>query len=1188
MIQRKAKKGRNAGGYFYGCSRFPKCRGTVAADEIIADIENNGSNKKNKDALFIEFPRILQARSRFQGYQSRFHECTAVSSKILEIFTDSDSNLAEQHRLAQWRMDFPIGSEKYQLNKNQRKIMSVMEKILTRGRITMLSYNLEKKLNALFNIDNSKWILPQNDELKPSFEWFDSKDEELFYDERLPKLIAKDSNVCVIPQVEFRSLVPSEVADASASRTDFTLFLPWNSQIIVVEIDGAQHKQHIEADNQRDSILERNGITVIRIPVEEVRVGDGPNLFRLGEKLIPETKVEKSQPSDQSNFILSCRIAHQVQLTLLQAIVVGNLDFSNYSNWSIVSDLNQHEFLNNKLSLSVLKAAVFDFITLFNHLKSLYKYEINDDRPDALLLGSGKLNTKKDNVGVIFAGESESDIFPFYIENIYVPFHISSTSIPITVNKKNDLKPSEEELEYFLKYLFRKQSFWEGQFDSISRALAGEDSLILLPTGAGKSIIYQLASLLLPGRTIVIDPIISLIEDQMDNLRLYGIDRCIGITSQIIDAKDRSKSMQLFGQGEYLFAFIAPERFQTTEFRDSLRTLTVHTPISTIVVDEAHCVSEWGHDFRTAYLNIGRTSREYCETNGIVPPLLALTGTASRAVLKDVQRELKIEDFDAIVTPKSFDRPELNFRIISAESDDKGNRLKGYLGQALPSLFNVTNTTFYQPQGIDTFAGIVFCPWVNGEFGVTQIANEITHELGIKASHYSGKTPKGWDSIKHRLYKRETEKNFKRNHVPLLVSTKAFGMGIDKPNIRYTIHYGIPPSIESFYQEAGRAGRDRRVAQCCIIVSNDDDERSKQLLNPATSIEQVSDIINSLEWEQNDDVTRDLFFHSNSFKGIGEEKRIVDDVIEELGDISVKRNINLTLPDHKRNVIEKALHRLLIIGVISDYTINYSNSEFSVKVSGIGHDGVLEAYGNYIGGYLESRKQTEVEKAHQNLSLSYTQFVSTTIDLLLKFIYDVIERGRRRALLEMLLACTTSTKDVDIRGRILRYLEATEYSEKLEKLLADEAAGFTQCKDIFSAVRSPNEAAEIRGQTSRYLESYPDHPGLLMLRFLSELYTRDTEVEIGHQNFQASIKYASESYGIDSSLINQFGAWAISKVPKQYYEFSRTLVTELIDANPFSEETRELAKNLPISLADLPAWQLIGNLNMKCDSLLKS
>lgn len=1183
MVSRRAKSGKNAGNYFYGCSNFPRCRGTLPGD----------SNTNKSDSSYtpleysprIEFPKILHARSRFQNYQSRFFECVAAPEQLLLHFSDYDSNNEKFKLFAQWRLDFPTEGGNYSLNETKKIILSVIEKILMRGRITMLSQTLEEKLTAQFgpcelNLPTLPTINSAN-----RFDWFDSEEESIFYSKCLPNLISKKLIYSLIPQVEIRSLLPAgKEIETKASRVDFALFIPGIKKTIVIEIDGAQHKQHLGIDHRRDSVLEENGITVVRIPVDEVRNSDGPNISHL-EGLL-NSGIEEGKPlvESQSTLISACKLSHQIQLTVFQGLLSGFLDFDDYSSWYITSDINNHSFLDNKSSMVVLKSAISDFLLLLNRLKELYKFELTKSKPKISLISNNKKN-KNERFGIIFKDSSISNTIPFYVQNIYVPFHIASATIPINITKKNNLTPSEKEIEFFLKYLFRKNSLWEGQYDSVLRTLSGEDSLILLPTGAGKSIIYQLSSLLLPGRSIVIDPIISLIDDQMDNLRVYGIDRCIGITSQI-EAEDRSRAMKLFGQGEYLFGFIAPERFQTTEFRDSLRTLTVHTPISAIVVDEAHCVSEWGHDFRTSYLNIGRTSREYCESNKIVPPLLALTGTASRAVLKDVQRELQIEDFESIVTPKSFDRPELKFRVLSAPSAEKGNKLKGFLGQVLPAHFNVTNSTFYLSQGAKTYAGIIFCPWVNGEYGVTQVTNEIVHELGINASHYSGKPPKGWDSRKHKSYKRETVKSFKRNQVPLLVSTKAFGMGIDKPNIRYTIHFGIPQSIEAFYQEAGRAGRDRSEALCCLIVSNDDEDRSKKLLSPTTTVEQISETLKNLDRDQNDDITRNLFFHLKSFKGVIEEKQTIESVIEAIGDISKKKNVKITLPNHDRNVTEKALHRLLIIGIITDYTINYSNGEFSVKVAGVDKQGILASYGDYVGGYLESRKQTEIKKANLNLSNSFDRFVLSTIELLLKFVYDVIERGRRRALLEMLLACTVSVEDADIRSRILRYLEATEYSEKLDDLLADEGAGFVQCKDIFSTVRSPNEAAEIRGQVSRYLESYPDHPGLLMLRFLSELLSKDTNLEISHQNFQAAAISARDNYGIDSATLNGFGAWAISKVPVKYYEFSRSLVLELITANPASEETRELVKHLPLALADIPAYQLLFNLELKSRSLI--
>ncbi|ROL58138.1 ATP-dependent DNA helicase RecQ [Bacteroidetes/Chlorobi group bacterium MS-B_bin-24] len=774
---------------------------------------------------------------------------------------------------------------------------------------------------------------------------------------------------------------------------------------------------------------------------------------------------------------------------------------------------------------------------------------------------------------------------------MYFPFHIATdTSFSAAPLIEGLEKPREKDLEYFLQYLFRKPYFWEGQYDGITRAIQGKDALLLLPTGAGKSLVYQLASLLLPGRTVVIDPIISLMEDQIDNLAMIGIDRTIAITSQIDDPDDRQRALKLFGQGEYLFAYVAPERFQTKEFRDSLRTLTAHTPIALIVVDEAHCVSEWGHDFRTAYLNIGRTSRQYCESNGKVPPLVALTGTASRAVLKDVQRELMIEDFDAIITPKSFDRKELQFHIIHSTSSEKTARLKGYLGQKLPNLFNTTFSSLYQTRGKGTYSGLVFCPHVGGEFGVVRVSDELMKDLGISVGIYAGKEPRGWNPDRWERYKRRVTKEFKHNKTPLLVCTKAFAMGIDKPNVRYTIHFGIPPSIESFYQEAGRAGRDRKTAHCCIIVSIDDPERAKKLLNPNTKVEEIDEILKNIRREENDDITRVLYFHTNAFRGIAKEKQDVEEVLHHLGDVSKKGERILSIPDRinqtadedrkPREIMEKALHRLSLIGVISDYTIDYSREEFTLKLSGANKEEILETYGKYVASYLYSRSQAEIEKASQLLSrsLSHFEFIMEMVDLLLHFIYDVIERGRRRAFYEMLLACVNSPTDKAIRQRILRYLEATEYSEVLEEIINDEKVGIIKCRDVFGIVRSPNEAAELRGQVSRYLESYPDHPALLMLRALSEIYSRDKNSEVAKQNFMAAIYSALTKYGLSDYTVFDFAAWAILNIENRDLELAKELVFQLTKTSN-RILARILIEKLPIELAEIPAWFLLANLN---------
>lgn len=1201
MVLRTARRGRNTGGQFYGCSRYPKCNETLPADSVPPSIDYSMSENDKEEQSFVEtaFPRSLVGRAKFHNYQVRFVESVALPIDWLEAITTTDFvNPKALLALSQWRVDFPIIPSRYTLDEDHRRVISIIEKILTRGRITLLPHSLEESIQAVFSesshlepslsvLDSCSW---NDNQSTYEHAWLDSTEESIFYHDILPTLLGQSWHQFVIPQVEISSLLsPGQAIDSSFSqRVDFAMFLPWSGDSIIVEIDGAQHAQHSGADLERDVHLEQAGHIVIRIPAHEIQSRNGPKLAFLQERFA-SAKQNQTLPStsdDTAALIRASRIAHQIQLVILQAIQLGLLHPEKLDSWHIVSDLDQLSFLNKNTAATLLNQSAVEFVELYARLYRLYSVASLLDQPRTSLLCDHHTGADDDEICICFSDKSSSSAPSFYVQNIYFPFHIAASSFPTSPFSTMPSRPDQEDIEYFLQYLFRKPTFWEGQYDGITRTLQSQDSLILLPTGAGKSIIYQLASLLLPGRTIVIDPIIALIDDQIDNLAMMGIDRCIGITSQIVEPQDRARAMQLFGQGEYLFAYVAPERFQTIEFRDSLRALTVHTPIAAIAVDEAHCISEWGHDFRTAYLNIGRTSRNFCRFNDRIPPLIALTGTASRSVLKDIQRELQIDDFDAIITPQSFDRPELKFHILTAQSDEKSSRLNGFLGQKLPSLFNVTRSTFYQARGKSTYSGIIFCPWVNGQYGVVHIADEISSDLGVPTVHYSGKAPKGWDSATHRRFKRESERNFKKNDVPLLVSTKAFGMGIDKANIRYTVHYGIPPSIESFYQEAGRAGRDREDAHCCIIVSNDDPQRSDKLLNPNTAVEEVDQILKAVDWDDNDDITRDLFFHTNAFRGVEQEGKDIEEVLHHLGDVSRRREVILSLPALERNAVEKALHRLLLVGVVSDYTIDYSAIEFGVKLSGATKEQIIQAYGVYVGSYLHSRRHTEVEKATRFLSVPLDELIPNIIKLLLQFIYEVIERGRRRALHEMLLACTTSPTDKDIRDRILSYLEVTEYSEDLEELITDDNVGISKCQDIFGRLRSPNEAAEVRGQVSRYLESYPDHPGLLMLRFLSEMLARDANAGIAKQNFKASITSARDNYGQSQSSIIEIASWAVSSIGRRHKGLANELVGEILATYPTKDSAKELLRKLPTTLSEQSAWFLLANLEQACNSFI--
>ena len=1209
MVERIVIRGPRAGSKFYGCSGYPHCKQTRPIDSAVDDllVDRQEQTETNNTFSGAVFPKSLVARADSPDHQVRFFEAAALPEDLMKNLDSEEIGKRIKKAFSQWRLDFSVEGGQFTLDQRQSQVVGVLEKILTRGRITLLSPKLEKKFQSLFlktpddkpSLSAIEVLTLQGYRRKQSLLWLDSEEESLFYKDILPGLLGGNYEQFALPQIEMSTLLSPDVVGTEYERVDFGVFHPLLDERIIVEIDGEQHKQHTDADAERDRALRECGYGVIRVQANEVREGSGDGLSLLESKLSPiKKKASEDMSSLKKNtlhFLHAVKLAHQIQIVLLQAIQSGFLSLEDVGSWHITSDLDELGLFGKKVSRSILEGSVADFYELTTRLGRLYSLRIGQDVKCSLLSDHVALKSGS-TIHISFSNKHGSDEATFYVKNIYFPFHIAHSSFPTSAVVAGSLeKPKEEDLEYFLEHLFHFPSFWEQQYEGIVRALQGKDTLLLLPTGAGKSLVYQLASLLLPGRTVVIDPLVSLMEDQIDNLAMLGIDRCVSITNQIT-ALDRPRAIALFGQGEYLFAYVSPERFQISEFRDSLRTLTVHSPIALIVVDETHCVSEWGHDFRTAYLNIGRTSRIYCESNGNVPPLLGLTGTASRIVLKDVQRELQIQAFDAVITPESFDRPELKFSIIHSSSQEKMARLTGYLGQMLPSLLNVTNSTLQQVRGEKTYSGLIFCPWVNGEFGIERISNEIRQQLSIQNDMYSGISPKHWQRTQYDHHKRRVAKAFKRNRLPLLVCTKAFGMGIDKPNIRYTVHFNIPPSIESFYQEAGRAGRDKKLSHCCMIVSIDDIDRCRRLLDPETRIEEVAEIIRKTPWGESDDITRNLYFHTQAFRGIAKEEEDVDGILEGLGDLSRKRESILKIPGkiterdtitgQARQTAEKALHRLLLIGIVSDYMIDYGSNEFTVRLSGYDKDQIVETYREYVGRYSYDRGQKEDEKASKLVHLPMPEFVRAMLDLLLRFIYEVIERGRRRALYEMVQACTGSKTDKEIRKAILGYLSATEHSKDLEEVIASKNGGIERCRDLVISVRSPNEAAELRSQVSRDLESYPDHPGLLMLRALSEVLSRDKDPEVVRENFRASVSFALSTYGLNESFVFEFAAWAASFINMNSTDSAADLVLYLVQTHPSRHLARKLIEYLPLALSGIPAWFLMTKLQQNCESLI--
>lgn len=324
------------------------------------------------------------------------------------------------------------------------------------------------------------------------------------------------------------------------------------------------------------------------------------------------------------------------------------------------------------------------------------------------------------------------------------------------------------------------QEVWgHGQFrplqeEIISSVSSGKDTLALLPTGGGKSICFQVPGLLMNGLTIVISPLIALMKDQVHHLVERGVPATAVNSS--LGAQEIDERLQGVMDGKYKFLYLAPERIATDIFLDRLPEFN----LKLLAVDEAHCISQWGYDFRPAYFEINRI-RE------ILPnvPIIALTATATEAVKKDICEQLHLRE--PAIFSKSFRRDNLSYQV--AETDDVPGRIFAELRKAQGSAIVYARTRK---------ATVTFAEWLN--------------QQGIKAEAYHG----GLDNTKRS----EVQQQWIENAVPVIVATNAFGMGIDKPDVRLVAHYQLPDDIESYYQEAGRAGRDGQPATAIAVVNN--------------------------------------------------------------------------------------------------------------------------------------------------------------------------------------------------------------------------------------------------------------------------------------------------------------------------------------------------------------------------------
>lgn len=852
--------------------------------------------------------------------------------------------------------------------------------------------------------------------------------------------------------------------DNNQGRVDFSMEIPYNivrkafnrfnqniaikhHDTYIIEVDGERYHTDVIDDLKDLAIgqLARN-ISHIR---EKTTYNDIATFIK---KITVEPYVQITADNYHNKQYLSATatalalspfIIARVQRVLLQYLLVNYLDFTDHkeitlavierdlpgANAAVEDLLNLLHIINDLSQLSInipeIKLTVF----------SSQEYRHHPLRGNALAHDMSTFNAADFDLVIdvsvlqrtgIFRKDEQISPHTIVIRSAHyihyttdncvlsaLPITYRQVVIPLSNEEYEEVEPVKNLLIRLVQDIFRKTDFRKGQLPILNRAMQLQSVIGLLPTGGGKSLTYQLAGLLQPGMTIVVDPIRSLMLDQYNGLREIGIDKCEFINSTLSTAERNYNQHELLAKGQLQFLFVSPERFVIDDFRTALANAAAKGHyFAYAVIDEVHCVSEWGHDFRTPYLNLGDNAQEFCQTSkGSPVPLFGLTATASFDVLADIERELNIktDDGNAVVRFENSIRDEINyiveevhfnydgledldawkvreyignkkqlriFDIINKKAEifeifnnervirdiishsyqnylplaEKSKLLKAsknedtvlhqYTESMLTKLY-IPGSPFSTPSSSDTikyypYGLIVFMPhrrgWLgihstnggHGLFdkpGVVNISSE--RNATIPTHHFQEETlgyfmGSGDDDAAGRIDKESFYHldQFKKNQASIMVATKAFGMGIDKPDVRMTIHINIPSSIESFVQEAGRGGRDGKLSTSLILYHN--------------NVAQIG-VKKKEAFHLDKDVL--MYFHKNSFKGQVKERVMIHELRNTII-FPVKTNLQLLVQDINElygnnnlqfniNLGETKHHNRIFINLLSGEGLGY-------------------------------------------------------------------------------------------------------------------------------------------------------------------------------------------------------------------------------------------------------------------------
>ncbi len=1052
----------------------------------------------------------------------------------------------------------------------------ILKNILQRGRPTLLSKFLQEKIGTIHKTDEFDKPYPLIDNETPNWERIISGDvkgnyfpAKKFYEELIPKHLSNYLFIqqLLIPEISVNEITQVEVDEFANQQVDF--YLP--QAYLIIEIDGSQHERNVNQDKLRDQHTAKYGIQTIRIKTTDLEAENEAfekaiaAIKKRIDKVIFSQEKRRQTDSvfisindyksafengvDLTNSFYKATAIIRFQILILELLERDILNFKKEwkfelfeSDITTFADLAIQDlfewfepiFKLHKITWSKpnYRIETIDSPQNFSNSPDTIKVDFSlrkrytdefQTRPNILFVRTDYLDEY-----LYFKKGNSSGNLKFSSFEPYDYFKISTTGAIKYQLQFGGNDTDEQQLLFLLENIFLQDipnlSFNEGQLPIIANALSRNDTIGLLPTGSGKSVCYQLAAILQPAISFVVCPIKSLMYDQKADLDSCRFTRVNHITSDD-DGEDKEKIQNDFGNGKYLFIFISPERFQIKTFRQYFSVVNKKFNIAYAVIDEVHCLSEWGHDFRTAYLNLSNTIQKLCSNFNFI----GLTATASVNVLKDIQVEFGIKQ-DNVKTPVDYSRKELDFEVIDDEND-KISTIKKLIGELNESQEILSNN------GNDSRCGIIFTPTVNGKKGCYPLSLTLSEHFKTEIKYYSGSIPKTdrkpiMGNKEFDEYKRQVQEEFKVNNFTLLTATKAFGMGVNKPNIHFTLHYGIPGSMEALYQEGGRAGRDKEKfektkAKCFVLLSKS--KKPKEFIDQFWIRETQLTKLNELITQVDGDLNTNLFLFSLGLDVIKDEF----DTIKKLHDrYSAPNEKNVRVEGREIGVnkarMEKAIYRLSQLRIIEDWTIEnfFGGGVFEVNYYEFNSDTIKNALLKTINKYdpnfsfdsINTESKYSLYRKILNAPDGYTAF-DKNILLLLQWSYDNFAYNRRQSLKNIYENCCDFSEGKiskeEFKTRLENYFKFNQSSYVLQHI-AENPKDFERWFDVFYQV-DKNENTTVKFITarqreglmvnlSRFLESYMYNPGLDLISGVLRLWLDDYENIDGRKRLESSLK----------------------------------------------------------------------------------